>query len=285
VVITVNGLQADAGPAAGHPTVVGRPRRSGAGSPWRRRRRAAIGVGVVIGSWAVITSSGAVNTDNIPTVAAVVHGAADSWQDLLSSLGATLESWALGLAIATVAGATLGLLVGLSQWADSATDVIVRMMRPLPSLALIPLAILVAGLGVKMTSGLVAFAAFWPVFINSRYAVRQIEPRLLDSGRVVGLGRWGLIRRVVIPATAPAIATGVRISVSLAIVVTVSVELVVGTGGLGGYVLAAEQSGATGQMYAGVVMGGILGWVLNLLFLAAARVLMPWQAAVGRGLG
>lgn len=262
-----------------------RPRRSGAGSPWRRRRRAVIGVGVVIGLWTVITGSGAVSTDNIPTVAAVVRGAAGSWQDLLSSLGATLETWALGLAIATVAGVTLGLLVGLSQWADSATDVIVRMMRPLPSLALIPLAILVAGLGVKMTSGLVAFAAFWPVFINTRYAVRQIEPRLLDSGRAVGLGRWGLIRRVVIPATAPTIATGVRISVGLAIVVTVSVELVVGTGGLGGYVLAAEQSGATGQMYAGVVVGGILGWALNLLFLAAARALMPWQAVVGRGLG
>jgi NitT/TauT family transport system permease protein len=242
-----------------------------------------VGVAVAIGIWAAFTSGGIVNTANLPTVGVVVTGVADSWQSLLDGLAGTLESWAIGLFVAAVAGAALGLFVGLSRVAEAATEVIVRMMRPLPSLALIPVAILIAGLGVTMTAGLVAFAAFWPVFINSRYAVHQIEPRLLDTGRALGLRRWGLIRRVVLPAAAPAMATGLRISVGLAVVVTVSVELVAGTGGLGGYVLVAEQSGNIGQMYAGVIAGGILGWALNGLALIATRALMPWeQAAAGR---
>jgi ABC-type nitrate/sulfonate/bicarbonate transport system permease component len=238
-----------------------------------------VGVAVALGLWAAITYSGAVNTDNVPTIGAVVSGAAESWRDLLAGLGGTLESWAIGLAIASVAGAACGLAVGLSRWAEAATEVIVRMMRPLPSLALIPVAILIAGLGVTMTSGLVAFAAFWPVFINSRYAVHQIDPKLLDSGRALGLRGWSLVRRVVLPAAAPSIATGVRVSVGLAVVVTVSVELVAGTGGLGQYVLIAQQSANAGEMYAGVVAGGLLGWGLNVAWRALARVLMPWEAA------
>lgn len=245
----------------------------------RRPLRALIGVAVAIGIWAAITESGAVDTRNVATLGAIVSGAADSWHDLLSSVGATLETWAIGLAFASIAGAVLGLGVGLSRWADAASDVVVRMMRPMPSLALIPIAILIAGLGITMTAGLVAFASFWPVFINARYAVRQIEPRLLDTGKVMGLRHLRLIWHVVVPATAPLIATGIRISAGLAIVVTVSVELVAGTGGLGGYVLIAQQNGATGQMYAGIVAGGMLGWLLNMIFARLARMASPWEAA------
>jgi ABC-type nitrate/sulfonate/bicarbonate transport system permease component len=237
-----------------------------------------VGVAVAIGIWALITSVGAVDTHNVATVGAVLSGAADSWHRLLGSVGATLEAWAIGLGVATAAGVIAGIAVGLSRWADAATDVTVRMMRPMPSLALIPVAIIVAGLGLKMTAGLVAFASFWPVFINTRYAVAQIEPKLLDSGRAIGLGRNGLIWHVVLPATTPAIITGVRVAVGLALVVAVSVELVASTGGLGGYVLVAEQGGATGQMYAGIIAGGILGWLLNVIFTRLAGALTPWQA-------
>ncbi len=185
----------------------------------------------------------------------------------------------LGLAIASAAGAVLGVAVGTSVWADAATDVIVRMARPLPSLALIPIAILLAGLGTTMTSGLVAFAAFWPVFINARYAARQVEPLQLDTGRALGFGRWELIWRVVVPSVAPAIATGVRVAAGIATVVTISVELVAGTGGLGGYVMHAQEGGATAMMYAGIVVGGLLGWLLSVGIGALARKALRWDAA------
>jgi NitT/TauT family transport system permease protein len=261
----------------------GPTRRRRAGPGLRRRVRGATGVGVVLVVWALLTETGVFDTQNLPTIPAVAGALGGSATDILSSLGTTLESMFIGLVIASVAGSVIGLAVGLSAWADAATDVIVRMMRPMPSLALIPVAILLAGLGTTMTAGLVTFAAFWPVFINARYGARQVEPRLLDTGRALHFRRWGLIWRIVVPSTAPAIATGVRIAVSMALVVTVSVELVAGTGGLGGYVLSAEQGGSIPQMYAGIIVGGAVGWLLNLAFTAASGRVLRWEAAASRG--
>ncbi|HVV19559.1 MAG TPA: ABC transporter permease [Pseudonocardiaceae bacterium] len=253
-----------------------KPRRRAA---WPRRARGVVGVGVAIALWALVTETGLVGANDLPTIGAVAGALADSGQELLDSLGTTLAGMFAGLGVATAAGAVLGVLVGLSGIADAATDVIVRMMRPLPSLALIPIAILVLGLGTEMTAGLVAFAAFWPVFINTRYATRGVDPRFLDAGRSLGMGRWELVRRVVLPSVAPGLGTGVRVSAGIAIVATVSVELVAGTGGLGGFVLAAQQGGATAQMYAGIVVGGVVGWLVNLVLALLLRRLLPWQAA------
>jgi ABC-type nitrate/sulfonate/bicarbonate transport system permease component len=235
--------------------------------------------------WAVVTETGLIHTTNLPTIPAVASALGDSFGDIVSGLGATLASVLIGLVIASVAGAVAGIAVGLSGWADAATDVLVRMMRPMPSLALIPIAILLWGLGVTMTSGLVAFSAFWPVFINARYGVRQVEARLLDVGRSMSFSRWELIWRIVVPHTLPSIVTGIRIAVGIATVVTISVELVAGTGGLGGFVMEAEQGGSIPQMYAGIVVGGIVGWLLNLAFATAGRRLLRWEsAASGRGM-
>jgi ABC-type nitrate/sulfonate/bicarbonate transport system permease component len=238
-----------------------------------------VGVAVAFGTWALVSETGLVTTKDLPTIPAVADALGGSARDLAASLGTTLESVLIGLVIASVCGGVLGLAVGLSAWADAATDVLVRMMRPMPSLALIPIAILLAGLGTTMTSGLVAFAAFWPVFINARYGVRQVEPKLVDIGRAMSFGRWELIWRVVVPSTLPAIFTGVRIAVGIATVVTISVELVAGTGGLGGFVMDAQQGGSIPQMYAGILVGGLVGWLLNLLFSTAGRRLLRWESA------
>ncbi|MDX6396245.1 MAG: hypothetical protein QOJ73_7308 [Streptosporangiaceae bacterium] len=249
----------------------------------RRRVRPVVGVVLALGGWELLTQTGLLDRRQFPAIQTVVAALYTSRGALVASLGTTLESLFIGLAIASAAGAVFGLAVGISVWADAATDVIVRMMRPLPSLALIPIAILLAGLGTTMTSGLVAFAAFWPVFINARYATRQVEPQLLDTGRALGFGPWELIWRVIVPSVAPAAVTGVRVAAGMATVVTISVELVAGTGGLGGYVLDAQQGGATAEMYAGIVVGGVVGWLLSSGIGALARIALRWDAAaVGR---
>ena len=247
----------------------------------RRRARPAAGVALAIGLWVLLTQTGLLSSREFPTVQAIAAALAAAAGPLVTSLGATLESLLIGLAIASAAGVVLGLAVGSSVWADAATDGIVRMARPLPSLALIPIAILLAGLGTTMTAGLVAFAAFWPVFINTRYATRQVEPQLLDTGRALGFGRWGLVWRVVVPSVAPAAATGVRVAAGVATVVTISVELVAGTGGLGGYVMTAQQGGSTAAMYAGIVVGGLVGWLLSYGVGAVGRTTLRWDAAAG----
>ncbi len=242
----------------------------------RRRLRMAGGVVIAIGLWELVSVTQLVSSTALSSVSATAAAIGSNAGVLFSAVGQTLEAWAVGLAIATVAGVIMGALVGRSRIADALTETLVRMMRPLPSLALIPIAILVAGLGLKMTAGLVAFTSFWPIFINTRYGVAQVERLLLETATTLGLRGLALIRSVVLPAAAPLIASGFQVAVGLALVVTVSVELVGGTGGIGSYVLAAQQGNAVANMYAGIVVGGFLGWVLNTGFAGLFRRLLPW---------
>lgn len=249
-----------------------------------RRRRRGIrllrqlgGVVVALGIWELLSVTGAVARTVLPSVSVVASQLYDQAGPIASSLASTVEAWAIGLAVAVLLGSLLGLLVGRFAPAEALTDLLVRMMRPLPSLALIPIAILLAGLGLKMTAGLVAFSAFWPVFINARFGARQVDRRLLDTARMLDLRGLRLAWRVVAPACLPAILTGIQVAISLALVVTISVELVGGTGGLGQYVLIAQQGGDIASMYAGIVVGGLLGWAMNAGFLVATRRLVPWR--------
>ncbi len=234
------------------------------------------GVAVSIGIWELVSATGLANAQALASVSATAAAIGEHAGSLASAAGQTIEAWAVGLAIATAGGVSLGTLAGRSAVAEASTETLVRMMRPLPSLALIPIAILVAGLGLKMTAGLVAFTSFWPIFINTRYGVHQVGRLFLETARTLQMGRVTLLGRVVLPAAAPLVASGLQVAVSLALVVTVSVELVGGTGGIGTYVLDAQQGNAVADMYAGIVVGGFVGWALNRGFAELARRVLPW---------
>lgn len=240
------------------------------------------GILVAIAIWELVSLSGLITDQALAGVGATAAALWSHAGALVSAAGGTLKAWAVGLCIASVAGIVLGALVGRSRLAEAFTELLVRMMRPLPSLALIPIAILVAGLGLKMTAGLVAFTAFWPVFINTRYGIQQVDNVFIDSGRTLGLRRAGLLLRVMIPAAAPLIAGGIQVATSLALVVTVSVELVSGSGGLGNFVLRAQQGNAVATMYAGIVVGGIIGWAVNRGYAALVRRALPWSNRLER---
>lgn len=271
---TVMSSNARSGPTA--PAVS----RSGA-APRRRRPRRLLrqvtGVVVVVILWEVVVKAGLVSGATVPDPATVARAVGDNAGSLAPAAGRTLEDWLSGLVGGTVLGILLGVLVGLSAWAEAATDAIVRMMRPMPALALIPIAILVLGLGWKMTAGLVAFSTFWPVFINVRYGVRHIDPGTLEAAAALRLPRLARLRQVILPASAPYAAAGIQIAIGVGIVVTVSVQLVTGNEGLGQLVLTAEQSGSTPLIYAGIFVGALLGWAVNALFLLARRRLLVWH--------
>ena len=243
----------------------------------RSLARRICGVVVAVIIWQLVSVTGAVSGQALASAASTAQAIVSNAGSLAAAAGGTLEAWAAGIATAAVAGVALGTAVGRSRLAEAATEVLVRMMRPLPSLALIPVAILVAGLGLKMTAGLVAFTAFWPVFINTRYGVRQVDNLVIDTARTLDFHGPGLVCRIILPAAAPLIASGIQVAISLALVVTVSVELVGGTGGIGSFVLQAQQANAVPAMYAGIVVGGFTGWLLNAGYGTAVRRLLPWQ--------
>lgn len=239
-----------------------------------------VGIGVAMGVWEIIRATGLLPRSYIPGVGPILSATVrDLGSDLLPAAGDTLKAWAVGLAITIPAGVLLGVAVGLWRWIDAGTRVVVEFMRPVPSVALIPIAVLVFGISLRMQLLLIVYACIWPVFYNVRYAVQGVDPMLLDTGRVAGLSRWALIRRVVIPSVLPDVFTGVRIASSIALVLAVSAELITGAPGLGKLIVDAQGATKISLSYAGVLVTGIIGFLLNLAFTTLDRRLLPWSVA------
>jgi NitT/TauT family transport system permease protein len=254
---------------------------SPAAAAWLSRvLKGVVGIAVAMGVWEVIRASGALPRAYIPGVWPILSTTGrDFGSDLVPAAASTLKAWAVGLAITIPAGVILGVAVGLSRWLDAALRVVVEFLRPVPSVALIPIAVLVFGISLRMQLLLIVYAALWPVFFNVRYAVHGVDPLFLDTGRVAGLSRAALIRRVVLPSVMPAVFTGVRIASSIALVLAVSAELITGAAGLGKLIVEAQGATDISLSYAGVLVTGIVGFLLNAVFSALDRRLLPWSLA------
>ncbi len=211
------------------------------------------------------------------TAAALWRGLVDG--DISSQVGMTLLSFGEGLVLAGVLAVTIGVLMGAIPVVYDALATLVELLRPVPSVAMIPLAILFLGLGTPMRVAVVTYAAFWPLLINTLYGVRAVDPVALDTARNFGVSPFEALYRVTLPAALASIATGLRVSASLALVVTVTTELVAGNSGLGFYVGQMEQANRLPEMYAGILLTGIVGYLVNVAFFAVERRVVFWSPA------
>lgn len=200
-------------------------------------------------------------------------------QPLWVEVGRTLRAWATGLGLAALLAVPAGIALGSSALALRMVRVVVEFLRPVPSVALIPLAVLVYGTGTQMKVFLIAFGTFWPVLLQTIYGVRDVDPVARDVARSYGLPALARFRHVTLPSTAPYIATGLRISSAIALILAVTAELVTGAPGLGRAIVVAESAGAVTRMYALIIAAGLLGWALNSAFQAVERRLLRWHPA------
>jgi ABC-type nitrate/sulfonate/bicarbonate transport system permease component len=182
---------------------------------------------------------------------------------LLQATAFTLGSAALGLLVATLLGVSIGVLLGLSRRAAAWSELSVEMLRPVPSVALIPLAMLVFGFGLRMEVAVVAFAAFWPMLLLTQAAVRQVDPRLLEVSRVLELGPWDRALKIVLPACVPRLFVALRLGVAIALVVAVTVEIAANPNGMGYAMMIAQQSLDPAQMLAWLGWIGVVGFAVN----------------------
>jgi ABC-type nitrate/sulfonate/bicarbonate transport system permease component len=194
-------------------------------------------------------------------------------------IGRTLSGWAAGLALGTALAVPAGMLLGSSRTAYRLSRVMIEFCRPVPPVALIPLAVLVYGTGLQTKVFLVAFAVFWPLLFQTVYGVQDVDPVAKDTARAYGLGTLARFRTVVLPSATPYIATGLRISSSIALILAVTEELVVGTPGLGRAIIVAQSAGDPTRMYALIIVTGLLGWALNAAFQSAERRVLRWHPA------
>ena len=236
-------------------------------------------VAVLLVLWELVVQVGIVNETNIPPASAALSELVSQLADAAfwSALGSTLQGWALGLGIAIALGIPLGLLIGSSRWAYRALRVPIEFLRPIPSVALIPLAVLIYGQGLESKVFLAAFASFWPLLIQTIYGVQDVDPVATDTARSFGLGRAERMWRITIPSAVPYIATGIRISSAVALILAVTAELVIGAAGLGREINVARSGGNLDVMYALIVATGLLGWLLNLATSAGERRVLHWH--------
>ncbi|MEU2335555.1 ABC transporter permease [Streptomyces sp. NPDC013172] len=239
-----------------------------------------LGAAAAFGICEAVSRAGIVRRSYLPPASEVlvraVRLAGD--RDFLDGIGVTLRAWALGLGLACALAVPLGLLLGTVPVVEAATRAVLEFLRPLPSVALIPLVSLLLGSGTRTEVTLIAYASLWPVLFNTVHGLGETDPLARDTLRAFGFGRLAVLLRVELPATAPFIAAGVRISAAVALIVAVATEILSGFGqGLGIFIAQAQTAtDGTRDVLAGVVWAGVLGLAINGALVGAERRLFAW---------
>ncbi|WP_136706773.1 ABC transporter permease [Agromyces sp. H66] len=196
------------------------------------------------------------------------------------AVGDTLVQWGLGLAIALVLASVTGVVIGLSPFLRRATSSTVEFLRPVPSVALIPLAVLLFGVRIEASLLLIVYAAFWQIFIQVLYGVADVDKIAMDTGQSYGFSTWQRIRDIVFPTTLPYLMTGIRLAAAVALILAITAQLIIGTPGLGLEIARAQNAGLYTTMYALVLATGFLGVLINFGARFLERALLSWHHSV-----
>ncbi|MGW1163341.1 ABC transporter permease [Streptomyces sp. NPDC002513] len=233
----------------------------------------------------LVSWSGLVEPRYLPPATTIVAqlGTLLTASQFLSDIGHTLASAGLAMLVATPIAVICGLLLGLFPTAMRATRVVIDVLRPLPAVAIIPLLTLTVGLGQTSVVLAVAIAVFWPILLNTVHGVQDVDGVALQTAGLFGAKWPRRVFTVVVPSAAPAIGAGVRIAVSLALVVTVAAELIIGTTqGIGAFILDSSRGGFHADLvYASVAVAGLLGLAVNSAATALERRAFPWHGREG----
>ncbi|OWK39078.1 aliphatic sulfonate ABC transporter permease SsuC [Fimbriiglobus ruber] len=189
---------------------------------------------------------------------------------------------AAGFLIGGGVGLVLGVLAGVSRAAETALDGTVQMLRTVPHLALIPLVILWFGVGEGAKVFLVALGVLFPVYLNTYHGVRGVDPGLIEMGRVYGLGRWSLFRRVLLPGALPSILIGVRYALGVMWLTLIVAETIAATSGIGYMAMNAREFLRTDVVVLSILLYAALGKLADAAARLAERWCLPWHPAFAR---
>jgi ABC-type nitrate/sulfonate/bicarbonate transport system permease component len=214
-----------------------------------------------------------------PALSKVLQTFNDTWlferfgSDVVPSLVRLSAGYFLAVAVGVGAGVALGMSPVLRRIAHP----VVEFLRAIPAPALLPFALLVLGVGNDSKIFIIAFVCVWPILLNAVDGVSGVDPTLTDTGRVYRISAADRLWRVVLPAAAPQIFAGMRTSLSLALILMVISEMVASSNGIGYFVLQSQRSFAIPEMWSGIILLGILGYLFNAIFLLVERRVLAWH--------
>lgn len=218
--------------------------------------------------------------DNVylPPLSSVLAVLRDDWlfDHTVSDLLPSLERFAVGYLIGSVVGILLGLAVGASRRAAQYLEPTLEFLRALPAVAIIPVAVLLFGLGPSMRISVIVFGVLFPVLVNTAVGARTCRQERIDVARMYGLSRFAIARRVILPSALPMISAGLRIALPIALIMMVVSELVGGQEGIGFYLLTGQSLFHISAMFAALIILGLLGNVINAGYAWLERRWLPW---------
>lgn len=265
-----------------HPQVASRT-----GGDRRGPRSALLGFLGVVGfalTWEGVARAELINPTYLPPFSTTIRrlvtelGNPRFW----SVLGETLITWGLGLGIAVGAALVLGTVIGLVPFLRRATHTTVEFLRPIPSVAIIPLAVLVAGLSREAALLVVVYAPFWQVLIQVTHGIADVNTVARDTARSFGLSRLQQLRHLVLPTALPYVITGFRLAAAIALILTITSELVIGNAGIGRQIDLYRSAPDAPGLFALVLVTGLLGLLVNLGTRAVERRVLHWHPSVRR---
>jgi ABC-type nitrate/sulfonate/bicarbonate transport system permease component len=221
-------------------------------------------------------------SDSLAPPSAVAAALVGAFQDgsILIATRDTLVSAFAGLSIGGAIGLAFGIALGIFHVFDRLMEVTIEAIRPIPSIALLPIALIALGFGYRMEIVIVAFACIWPILVLSRAAVGGIEPRLMEVSRALRLSPADRVRKIIIPAALPRIFLAFRLAAGIALIVAVTVEIAINPIGLGAAIMTAQQALRPELMLAYLLWIGIVGYLLNTGLVVAQNHLFGRAALV-----
>lgn len=250
---------------------------------YTRAVRGAAGIALAVAVAELVSRVGLIDPASLPPASTVLTRVVELVADaeFLADVGATLMAWAAGLLLAVAVAVPTGIALGSIAWLGTASRGVVELLRPIPSVALLPLAIIMFASTTNVKIALVVYAATWPILVNTLYALRDVDPLAKETLRSFGFGPLSVLWRVTLPSAAPFIATGIRVSASIGLIVVISAELFAGgDGGIGTYLLQTQSAGGqTDFLLAGAIWAGLLGLIINAILVQTERRTFQWHAA------
>ncbi|WP_250008581.1 ABC transporter permease [Actinoplanes sp. M2I2] len=242
-------------------------------------RRAAYVLGlpvVLLAAWFVL-SAGSENF-YAPPLRQILESFGETWT--LDRLGADVVPSLLrllaGYALAAVLGVAAGVVIGLNRRVRATVEPVLEFFRAIPPPVLVPVIMLFAGIGDGMKVIVIVFGCVWPVLLNTVEGVRAVDGVQLDTARAYGIGGPARLTRVILPAASPQIAAGLRQALSIAIILMVISEMFAASNGLGFTIVQFQRSFAIPEMWSGIILLGLLGFVLSLLFRLVEGRALRW---------
>lgn len=245
----------------------------------------ALGLAGILGFltlWQLFSMFGPVNSRHLPPPTLVIPvfvqnlGFTAFWE----TIGQTLWAWFLGLTFSTLGGLAVGLVIGSSRFLREATHSTIEFLRPIPSVGLIPLAALLFGPRIGSELLVVIYGCFWIVLIQVLYGVADVDKVANDTVRTMRMNWIDRVRFLVLPTLLPYLITGIRLAATVALILAISSELIIGTPGLGKSVAQAQLNDNPPAMFALILTAGVLGIIVNVVFRFIERKVLFWHASV-----